>query len=248
MSDTNRFTDSTIVPLPFFDWEPEPANRMYQANVVIHVDLEPIKLLQTHGPIVYNDIKYDYTLAVLIEAILSLRDTNGDGYIDENDINLNFLWGPNGLELDLEELWDLLNEDPGAINNLLGGGLDLMRVALLLFPDLFGEDSPYDTAELDSLMNEIADGLEIFFIDDGEDNDGDWFDTNEDGEQTPMEWTDLNWNGTIDDDSGVPLPWHYDGPYTGEFTGGDYGVDEEEIDGFDNDGDTIVDEDSHSPQ
>ena len=58
-----------------------------------------------------------------------------------------------------------------------------------------------------------------------------------------MQWNDANHNGTIDDDTGAPLHHPYNGNYTGEFTGGDYGIDEEIFDGTDNDGDGKIDKD-----
>ncbi len=173
MSDTNR------VGLPFFDWEMGDANQLFRANVAIHQDLEPIRLEQTHGPIVFSDIQYDYTVAVLIESILNLRDTNGDGFIDENDFNLNFLFDENGLNLEnLLEFWNSLGElDDQAradvINTLLENGIDLVLIPLLLFPDLFGEESPYNTEQLDSLALDIEQMLEMYMVNDGIDNDGD---------------------------------------------------------------------------
>ncbi|MBC8478555.1 MAG: hypothetical protein ISR91_03005 [Candidatus Delongbacteria bacterium] len=251
MSDTSRMNDTTMIALPFFNWDLADANSMYRANIVIHEDLEPIRLGETHGPIVYEDIMHDYTLAVLIEGILSLRDTNGDLYIDDTDFNLNFLWMDG--ELNMENLLDFWNSLDGLtdeqrvdiINNLIGNGVDLLDIPLLLFPDLFGEENPYDFAELDSLTNNIQNGLEIFLINDGIDNDGDSFDTNGDGLPTPLIWNDFNLNGLIENASGNPFPANYSGPYSGEFVGGDWGVDEELLDSIDNDGDSIIDEDSH---
>jgi hypothetical protein len=165
--------------LPFFDWAIADANQMFRANVVIHQDLEPIYLEQTHGPIVFDDVQYDYTVAVLIESILSLRDTNGDGYIDENDFDLTFLFGENGLDLEnLLEFWNSLGDlddqaRADAINTLLGSGIDLIDIPLLLFPDLFGEDSPYNTEELDSLALDIEFVLQLYMVNDGIDNDQD---------------------------------------------------------------------------
>ncbi len=75
------------------------------------------------------------------------------------------------------------------------------------------------------------------------DNDSDWVDTNGDNIPNKMIWIDLNHNGVVDDSLGNPLPANYKGGYNGEFTGGDYGVDEEIFDGVDNDNDGKTDED-----
>jgi hypothetical protein len=152
---------------------------MYRANVVIHQDLEPIYLEQTHGPIVFDDIQYDYTVAVLIESILNLRDTNGDGYIDENDFYLDFLFDEDGLNLEnLLEFWIWLDEESDqdradAIEIFLDNFIGMFENIQELFDLLLGEDSPYNTEQLDSLAIDIETVLEMYYVNDGIDNDGD---------------------------------------------------------------------------
>lgn len=74
---------------------------------------------------------------------------------------------------------------------------------------------------------------------DREDNDSDYYDTNGNGKKDPMIFQEMNSNTTIDykdPQTGqiVPIPTDaggkYTGPYTGEFVGGDWGLDEPDED------------------
>mgnify|MGYP002398776816 CR=1 FL=1 len=128
-------------------------------------------------------------------------------------------------------------------------------------------DHVYDNLNLDEVDENMLDDLhqvaetaartvEYYRYKDEKDNDGDAIDTDMDSIQEKMIWTDSNANGTIDDPIGDPwtydrvslLPLPLDATWYslsgGEWTGGDWGVDEELIDGDDNDGDGTVDEDS----
>lgn len=87
------------------------------------------------------------------------------------------------------------------------------------------------------------------------DDDGDWIDLNNNGVQDPMIWRDKNGNGRFDFTDEEPLNGYFDVGDTfiielereeekvSEYVSGDYGVDEEILDGIDNDGDTLIDED-----
>lgn len=67
------------------------------------------------------------------------------------------------------------------------------------------------------------------------DDDGDYFDANNNHKIDVTEWNDGNGNDTLDCFSHTS--------YNNEWTGGDWGVDEEIFDGMDNDGDGKIDED-----
>jgi hypothetical protein len=112
--------------------------------------------------------------------------------------------------------------------------------------------------------------LPYFYYDDYRDNDNDSWDSNKNGKQDRMIWVDWNFDELIDVDASGTLHigdaahraahpeyyelvdstdtdfkrYRYKGPYTYEFIGGDWGVDEEILDGEDNDGDSLVDEDT----
>jgi len=76
--------------LPFMDLPKDSANALYQVNETIIKDLTPISNGTTTGEYTPNDINLDLTIATTARAILSFRDTNGDGAINSQDINLTF--------------------------------------------------------------------------------------------------------------------------------------------------------------
>ncbi len=87
------------------------------------------------------------------------------------------------------------------------------------------------------------------------DDDGDWIDLNNNGVQEPMIWHDLNGdnkftyidsNGNNEYDLGESVTIDENSITIDEYISGDYGVDEEIFDGFDNDGDSLIDEDLES--
>jgi len=112
--------------------------------------------------------------------------------------------------------------------------------------------------------------LPYFYYDDFADNDGDSYDSDSNGVEDRMIWIDWDSDGMIDVDQAGTMHigdsahikanpsyyavvdptdedfqrYKYNGPYTYEFIGGDWGIDEEILDGEDNDGDSLVDEDT----
>lgn len=128
--------------------------------------------------------------------------------------------------------------------------------------------------DLGDMIENFLKILPYFYYDDFKDNDNDWWDTNQNGVMDRMIWIDWNRVGDskerIDVDQAGTMHigdsshilanpsyyevvdstdkdfqrYRYKGPYTYEFIGGDWGVDEEILDGVDNDGDSLVDEDT----
>ncbi|MCD6577927.1 tetratricopeptide repeat protein [bacterium] len=149
----------------------------------------------------------------------------------------------NNINGDLDKVVYYINISTTAINNAVSA-LDLDKDDPELLNDL------NDTAET------IAHQIQFYRYKDGVDNDDDWIDINQNTQQDTMVWSDDNHNGTIDDTTGTP--WTYDrvnllvlpldatwfSTNGGEWQDGDFGVDEELIDGIDNDSDGTVDEDS----
>lgn len=125
-------------------------------------------------------------------------------------------------------------------------------------------------ADLGNMIADFETILPYFYYDDRLDNDGDSYDTDGNGLPDRMIWIDWDFDDKIDIDQtdqyhiGDPahmaaFPQHYTmvdtpgadyqryrytGGYTFEFIAGDWGVDEEVMDGEDNDGDGLTDEDT----
>jgi hypothetical protein len=129
-------------------------------------------------------------------------------------------------------------------------------------------------SDIGKMIKDFKKILPYFYYDDFKDNDGDSWNTNKDAQTTRMIWIDWDHDTLIDvyppghpnghvhigdtahweqnptwyDSTGIAdenyRRYRYKGPYTWEFIGGDWGVDEEILDGHDNDNDGLVDEDS----
>ncbi len=121
-----------------------------------------------------------------------------------------------------------------------------------------------------SMINDANSFLPFYYHNDGADNDSDYYDTNNNGVQDRMIWIDWDYDGKIDIDAagtehigdsihiemnpelyeyidtagGHYRRFVYSGGYTYEFIAGDWGVDEEIMDGIDNDQDGMIDEDT----
>lgn len=68
----------------------------YQANLNISSNLRKIFNQETTGPFTPEDIALEYTISNLMSGVLGLRDTNGDKVIDDDDFSLDVLF--NGAE------------------------------------------------------------------------------------------------------------------------------------------------------
>lgn len=229
--------------LPFFSWPLDTMNLIYTTNYILLKDLLPIYEGSTHGGIVREDILLDMTIIHSIIGVLRFADTNGDSLINEQDVNLSIFRQEGGYTF--ENLYSLAS-NPEFINGMINNAVaSLGTVIGIIFSEVIDTtETSIDMDMINSLMQDVENSASMFYTQDGEDNDGDWYDTNGNGQEDVMVWTDANGDGKIDDASGNPLPAPYTGPYTGEFQGGDWGVDEEKLDGVDNDGDGWIDEDS----
>jgi hypothetical protein len=185
----------------------DSANTLYTTNITIHADLRPIILGLTHGPITLDDISFDYVIANLIEAILRLRDTNADGRIDEDDFPLDVIYDAQSGNFNinnLEEFWgylaDFCEGDLQCQADIVNTMIDNVVLLVGTSRDLLGlisEDLPYDEEDINEITVGINEGIQLFYVNDHWDNDGDGR------------------------------------------------VDEEAIDGVDNDLDFLIDEDTH---
>ena len=137
--------------------------------------------------------------------------------------------------------------------------------------DLSNGDMDTTMAEdLGDMIENFKKILPFFYYDDFKDNDHDYWNTNQNSFVDRMIWIDWDFDKMIDVDQAGTMHigdsthikanpsyyevvdptdddfkrYRYKGPYTYEFIGGDWGVDEEILDGEDNDGDSLIDEDT----
>jgi hypothetical protein len=126
---------------------------------------------------------------------------------------------------------------------------------------------------ISKMISGFKDILPFYYYNDSTDNDSDWYDSDSNGIADRMVWVDWDFDSLIDVNPPGVLPhvhigeaadkatrhqyyapvdapgakyhrYRYIGPYTYEFIGGDWGIDEEVMDGKDNDFDGIIDEDT----
>ena len=185
-----------------FDSDIPLANRLYRTNAIVLSALQPIRDGETRGgAFVDADVNLDLGVAYTLRGILRLRDTNGDGVIDGQDLDIDgFGLGTNddgdyvleGLDqLPPEDLNDLLDD----LNDLLGDGGDALADAL--------GDSGVDVDGLNDLIDSLGGDLSAFYV-----------------------------------NTGVP-----GNPGEGD-NDNDGTTDEECLNGLDDDGDSVVDEDA----
>jgi hypothetical protein len=182
-----------------FDSEIPLANRLYRTNAIVLEALQPIRDGETRGGDLTNaDVNLDLGVAYTLRGILRLRDTNGDGVIDAQDLDLGLGTDGNGDytiegldEVPPEDLNDLLDD----LNDLLGEGGDVLADAL--------GGSGVDVDELNNLIDSLGGNLSAFYV-----------------------------------NTGVP-----GNPGEGD-NDGDGTTDEECLNGLDDDGDSLVDEDA----
>jgi len=155
------------VDLPFFGSPKMKQDNLYRTNIIIFNDLDPIydSTIVTTGSIERDDIKLDIFIANTVKGILRIADTNGDGFIDENDIDLSmFTTGSGGFEFDSSFVDSLGPED---LNDLIESVSDIISGGGDIFEDLFGDlsaDSSINTSAIDSLMDDLTGSLEWYYV------------------------------------------------------------------------------------
>jgi hypothetical protein len=122
------------------------------------------------------DIDLDLAVAYTLRGILRLRDTNGDGRIDANDVPIEQFDIDLGDEYSLEGIVNVppddLNDMLDDLNDLLASGGDLALGGL--------GDGGIDTDELNDIIDQLGGDLSAFYVNTGVpgnpgegDNDGD---------------------------------------------------------------------------
>lgn len=159
-----------------FEFETPTADRIYRVNEVVLESLRPIEdgTADTRG-LRSTDVDLDLAIAYTLRAILRLRDTNGDGRIDAEDLSVgDFALSGDG-DYSLEGLSNIppgdLNGMIDDLNGLLSSGGDALDGS-----DLGGIDSD----ELNDLIDSLGGDLSAFYVNTGipgnpgeGDNDGD---------------------------------------------------------------------------
>ncbi len=235
---------------------------IYQTNITIARDLAPIiqKPTRAFGVIQPQDVRLDYALANAVRGVLRFRDFNGDGVIDDRDLCMDieriagavqpFQIGRDGVpglkdiitdlamahrfnQLIVEGAGDLANNVKGILEDTYEVLLEVDSGALISSPEV--DQLRQNVKDLSRSTQAYLVKLqpETLNLPGQGDNDGDW-----------QQWRDdLNGNGLPDVDFDGPLS---DGNGDGLFEfDPEPSVDEELINGLDDDGDGLIDEDSH---
>jgi hypothetical protein len=155
------------------------ANTIYQVNHVVLGSLEPVHDGWADlGRYRLTDVRLDLAVAYMLSGILRIRDTNGDGVIDENDLSPEDLGLNGGGDEDFS--FDGLDSiPPEDLNDMLDDLVDLLTDGGdLLLEDL--GDHGVDTDELNDLIDQLGGDLAMYYVNTGTpgnpgegDNDGD---------------------------------------------------------------------------
>ena len=166
VNEMTKFSDKQEVgkELPFLSNSIEDQDTLYVTNITIVKDLTPIFNEETTGSIESSDISLDIFIANTVKGILRISDTNGDGRIDDKDINLNLLISGDGdfafdstlfSNLSEEELNDLIS----SVGDIIDGNSDFLD-------DIIGETG-IDTTTIDSLLDEITGSMGWYYVNTG---------------------------------------------------------------------------------
>jgi hypothetical protein len=159
-----------------FHFETTLADRIYRVNRTVADALAPIHDgAADRSGLASADVDLDLAVAYTLRAILRLRDTNGDGRIDGNDVAVGLFDVDLDGDYSLEGVANLPPDDLNAmlndLNDLLDSGGDLLT------GDLGGG---IDTDKLDDIIDQLGGDLSAFYVNTGVpgnegegDNDGD---------------------------------------------------------------------------
>jgi hypothetical protein len=186
-----------------FAFELDTANSIYQVNQIVVGALEPIREgIATEGEFAGADVDLDLAVAYTLRAILRLRDTNGDGLINPNDISVDDfnLVGDDG-EYNLEGLENL---DPEDINDMIGDLNEFLEDGGDLLIDI-AEDSGIDVDELNNLIDSLGGDLSAYYVNTGVPGSAGEGDNDHDGlvDEECLNAIDDDLDGWIDEDSRI---------------------------------------------
>lgn len=160
MSEISAFDSGQM---PFMSTPIVEANALYQGAINSNLHLREIFVGNATNSELYDStIALDFTGILAIQTILTFRDTDVNGVIDGNDLNMNVFLSDS--DLDLTE-WD--NMDPaaqaqidGIINSLLADSAGAIA-ALDVFIESLDTSitSGFDTDNLGGVLEGILDGF-----------------------------------------------------------------------------------------
>ncbi|MBI4553105.1 MAG: hypothetical protein HY710_12645 [Candidatus Latescibacteria bacterium] len=222
--DVTNNANKTGASLPLFSPNPTKPRaeddaektRIYQANITIVKDLEPISQGLTHGSFDSSSIGLDLAIANTIRSFLRLRDTNGDEVINSADFffdinrttDENFSFDLGGVITSPDQassfntlIRDLTQSEGGQRRSLVQQVLDNLRQAGLLT-----KDSAIDVDELEKAIDDLGNSASKYFINTGQpgnlgigDNDGDGR-----VDEEAINGFDDDGDGLVDEDSHFP--------------------------------------------
>ena len=187
-AETDREQQGAAIPL--FDKEVTVADEIYRVHLTIVDDLQPISNGQTQGSISSEDIDVDLAVAYLISAILSLRDTNRDSTIDDNDILLDIIFSSDLGTYSIGGIEQFLGEvtrprsvggmtpfiNPDEINPFIDSVVYLIEESedvIVTVVQRMTEGLSVENIQV--LLDDIRTTIVKYYYDDNRDNDGDFF-------------------------------------------------------------------------
>ncbi len=164
MEEVSRFESDVGAELPFFSYSADSANYLYQALFGVNESLGLIyDGVATNDEINKETVRLDYATTLAIHGVISLRDTNRDGVIDENDISFSLVFQL-GNDLATTGDWDSIPlADQEA---LLNSAIELLQtggeVVGEYIVDLVGEAGleGIDVENMDQAIDDMVAGLE----------------------------------------------------------------------------------------
>jgi hypothetical protein len=180
-------------------------NTIYRANLGVREDLTWIIDGRTTGKFKPDDIVVDLAVATTLCAILGLRDTDQNGEIDEEDIILEII--PYGDIYEILRLYQFLTGgiykpgegplNPERINVLIDFVLDLIEEARPMVHYIIERIQPeLNFEEIENLIDDIEATVQMYYYDDGEDNDG-----NNGADEETLDGIDNDGDGLTDEDT-----------------------------------------------
>ncbi|MCA9753351.1 MAG: hypothetical protein KC591_14250 [Gemmatimonadetes bacterium] len=185
-----------------FDYEIPIANALYQTNAVVLDALQPIRDGEaTEGSFVDANVDLDLGVAFTLRGVLRLRDTNGDGVIDGDDLDPSVFGLGNDGDGDytLDGIDDIppddLNDMIDDLNDLLDEGGDVLSDAL--------GDSGVDIEDLNDLIDSLGGNLSAFYVNTGVPGNSGEGDNDGDGlvDEECLNGIDDDGDGLVDEDS-----------------------------------------------
>ena len=182
-----------------FAYQTPTANAIYRVNAVVIDNLEPIRIGEANvGTFAAADVDLDLAIGYTLRGILRLRDTNGDGVIDGNDVSPD-LFRLNGG--DPFSLTGLDNVPPEDLNDMLDDVQDLLTSGEDLLDGLDG--GGIDSEELEEVVGDLDGDLTSYYVNTGVpgnpgegDNDGDGL-----TDEECLNGVDDDGDGIVDEDA-----------------------------------------------